>query len=135
MQARADGMEQAAVMVEDVEAIAMRNFDEQRPIIYLRTIARGVAKYLLYKKAKEKKGEVAGLLVNAFNVASESADIRAWLSLPNSFEMIRMRLAPGEYNVHLTFYDARGRQIRVADIPHVVINRGGFRIISYRTYQ
>ena len=90
-------------IVEDVEAIAFKNFVEEEPKILLRTIARGITKYLAFRTMKKKQGEVAGLLVNVFNIATESADTRSWLTLPNSFGMSRTPLPPGKYNLHLSF--------------------------------
>ena len=122
-------------VVEDVEAIAFRNFAEREPLIYLKTIARGVTKYLAFKTAKKKQGEVAGLLVNVFNIATESADTRSWLTLPNSFDMVRMSLPPGKYNLHLSFQDVNGRRVKSADISDVEIRDGDFTFLNYRTFQ
>ena len=121
-------------MVEDVEAIAFKNFTEEEPKILLRTIARGVAKYLVFKTAK-KKGEVAGLLVNVFNIATEGADTRSWLTLPNSFGMVRMSLPPGKYNLRLSFRDENGREVKSASIQSVEIRNRDFTFLTHRTFQ
>jgi len=122
-------------VVEDVEAIAFKNFDERMPRILLKTIARGVTKYLAFRTAKQKKGEVAGLLVNIFSIATESADTRSWLTLPNNFGMVRMSLPPGKYNLRLSFYDRNGRQVESTDVPDVEIRDGDFAFLNYRTFQ
>jgi len=122
-------------IMEDVEAIAFKNFAEREPLIYMKTIARGVTKYLAFRTARKKKGEVAGLLVNIFNVATESADTRSWLTLPNSFGMVRMSLPPGKYNLNLSFYDRSGRQVKSAEIEDVEISNGDFTFLNYRTFQ
>ncbi len=125
----------SAEMMEDVEAIAFKNFTEHEPLMLLKTIARGVTKYLAFKTAKKKQGEVAGLLVNIFNVATESADTRSWLTLPNSFGMVRMSLPPGKYNLHLSFHDGNGRRVESNDVPDVEIKAGDFTFLNYRTFQ
>jgi hypothetical protein len=135
MTVQADGVKRSSQMVEDVEAIAFKNFSERQPLILLKTIARGVTKYLAFKTAKEKKGEVAGLLVNIFNVATESADTRSWLTLPNSFGMARMSLPPGKYNLRLSFHDERGHTLTSADIQDVEIRKGDFTFLNHRTFQ
>jgi hypothetical protein len=121
--------------MEDVEAIALKNFAEEEPKILLKTIARGVAKYLAFKTAKKKQGEVAGILVNVFNIATESADTRSWLTLPNSFGMVRMSLPPGKHNLHLSFRDANGREVKSANLQDVEIRDNDFTFLTYRTYQ
>ena len=122
-------------MVEDVEAIAMKNFVEDEPIILLRTLARGVAKYLAFKTAKKKGGDVGGILVNVFNFATENADTRSWLTLPNSFGMARMSLPPGKYDLHLSFRDENGREVKSANLQGVEIRSDDFTFLNYRTFQ
>ena len=48
----------------------------------LRTVVRGVLKYLGFRRANQE-GEIAGRLVNLLNVVTESADTRSWQTLPN----------------------------------------------------
>ncbi|MFC1715946.1 COG3014 family protein [Candidatus Poribacteria bacterium] len=121
--------------VEDVEAIAMKNFGEEEPKILLKTIARGGLKYLAFKTAKKKKGEVAGLLVNVFNIATENADTRSWLTLPNSFGMARMSLPPGKYDLQLSFRDDSGREVESTVLQGVDIRSDDFTFLNYRTFQ
>jgi len=122
-------------IVEDVEAVAFKNFVEEEPKILLKTIARGVAKYLAFRTTKKKKGEMAGLLVNVFNIATESADTRSWLTLPNNFGMARMALPAGKYNLRLSFRDNSGREVKSANLQDVEIRSGDFTFLNYRTFQ
>ncbi len=135
MRAQAGSIQRPSEMVEDVEAIAFKNFSERQPLILVKTIARGVTKYLAFRTARKKKGEVAGLLVNIFNIATESADTRSWLTLPNSFGMVRMSLSPGKYNLRLSFHDRNGRIVRTASVQDVEIRDGDFTFLNYRTFQ
>ena len=122
-------------MVADVEAIAFKNFSEREPRILLKTIARGVTKYLAFKVARKEKGEVAGLLVNIFNIATENADTRSWLTLPNNFGIVRMSLPPGKYNLRLSFCNRNGREVESTDVPNVEIRDDDFTLLNYRTFQ
>lgn len=122
-------------IVEDVEAIATSNFAEEEPKILLKTIARGVTKYLAFRTVKKKTGEVGGLLANVFNIATENADTRSWLTLPNSFGMARMSLPPGKYDLQLLFRDENGRQVKAANIQGVEIRSNDFTFLNYRTFQ
>ncbi len=135
MKMKIDGTEAKSEVVEDVEAIAFRNFNERMPRILLKTIARGVTKYITFRTAKKKQGEGAGLLVNVFNIITESADTRSWLSLPNNFQIIRCSMPPGKYNIQLFFYSKDGRQLKSTNIPNVDIKKGDFTFINYRTFQ
>ncbi|MGQ9610777.1 MAG: COG3014 family protein [bacterium] len=135
MKIKANGIEAKSEIVEDIEAIAFKNFNERMPRILLKTIARGVTKYITFRTAKKKQGEGAGLLVNVFNIITESADTRSWLSLPNNFQIIRRSMPPGKYNIQLSFYSKNGKQLKSANIPNVEIKKGDFTFINYRTFQ
>ena len=135
MEVQVDDVRVPSEMVADVEAIALKNFGEREPRILLKTIARGITKYLAFRTAEKKQGGLAGLAVNIFNVATESADTRSWLTLPNNFQMVSMSMPPGEYDLHLSFYDTNGREVESTDVPNVKIESGDFTFLNYRTFQ
>ena len=54
------GVKTGGALVEDVETIAIETFNAQRPIILLRTLARALGKYLIYRKAN-KENEALGV--------------------------------------------------------------------------
>ena len=57
------------------------------------------------KKNKDKAeaaGQVAGLLVNIINAATEKADTRNWQSLPAFINYVRLPLKPGENELTIT---------------------------------
>jgi len=128
-------MKASSELVEDVEAIALKNFTEREPRILLKTIARGVTKYLAFRTARKKQGEIAGLLVNIVNIATEEADTRSWLTLPNNIGMVRMSLPPGKYDLQLSFHSKNGQQIDSARMQNVEIRVGDFTFLNYRTFQ
>jgi uncharacterized protein len=132
---KTDGIQITSEMAEDVEAIAFKNFGERMPRILLKTIARNITKYLTYKTAKKKQGEGLGFLVNILNIATESADTRSWLSLPNNFQIIRTAIPPGKYNIQLIFYDSKGRQVKSDNIPDIEIEKDDFAFLYYRTFK
>lgn len=135
MKASVDGIQKSSELAEDVEAIAFRNFAEREPLILLKTIARGITKYLAFRTARDKKGETLGLLVNIINVATESADTRSWLTLPNSLSLIRMSVPPGQYNIQLSFFNKGDQQIDSAAINNLEIKENSFTFVSYRTFE
>ena len=104
------------VLVEDVENIAIETFKAQRPIILLRTLLRGVGKYLLTRQAG-KKNEALGLLTNLAGVLTEQADTRSWRTLPNQIFMVRMPLPAGTHTLKYSFLDANGQVRRSQSWP------------------
>ena len=101
----------SGVLVEDIEAAAMKTFESELPTIMLRTVVRGVLKYLSFRRAN-REGETVGRLVNLLNVVTESADTRSWQTLPNQIFLVRMRLPEGTHNITLSFSDRAGRRVK-----------------------
>jgi len=148
------GQKVTAVSVEDLSAIALRNFEEKFDTVLLRTAARALAKYLISRgveKAFEEDGdgkgeifeglvregmsELLGALVNLFGAATEAADTRSWLSLPARIHVARLWLPPGTVDLVLEFLDERGRTVEVQQIPGVEVSAGRPVFLNYRGYR
>ncbi len=124
----------SGVLVEDIEAAAMRTFESELPTIMLRTVVRGVLKYLGFRRANQE-GAVVGKLVNLLNVATESADTRSWQTLPNQIFLVRMRLPAGKHNITLSFSDRANRRVKTDTLNDVVIRRNDKTFLNYRTFE
>ncbi len=124
----------AGVLVEDIEAAAIKTFESELPIIMLRTVVRGVLKYLGFRRANQG-GEVVGRLVNLLNVATESADTRSWQTLPNQIFLVRMRLPAGTHNITLSFSDRTDRRVKTDTLKDVVIRKNDKTFLNYRTFE
>ncbi len=122
------------VLVEDVETIAIETFKAQRPVILLRTLARALGKYLLFRQAN-KKNEALGLLTNLAGVLTEQADTRAWETLPNQIFMVRMPLPAGTHTLKLSFLDANGQVRGSQSVPDIKINANRITFLNHRTYE
>ena len=124
----------SGVLVEDVEAAAMKTFESELPTIMLRTVVRGVLKYLGFRRANQE-GEVVGKLVNLLNVATESADTRSWQTLPNQIFLVRMRLPAGKHNIRLSFSDRANRRVKMDTLENVAISKNDKTFLNYRTFE
>ena len=124
----------SGVLVEDIEAAALKTFESELPTIMLRTVVRGVLKYLGFRQAN-KKGEVAGLLANVLNVVTESADTRSWQTLPNQIFLVRTRLPAGTHNIRLSFSDRANRRVKTDTLKDVVIRKNDTTFLNYRTFE
>ncbi len=122
-----------ATRVEDLDHVMMDTFESEQGTILLRTAARGLLKYLAYRRAK-KKNAVAGWLVNALNVASEAADTRSWQTLPCLISVARVPVPPGTHDVRMTFSDDGGRQQRTETWPGVTVAAGDTAFWNVRTF-
>jgi len=91
----AGGVAGHAALVEDVAAVGQRELDDRRGRDLARLVARAVTKELAAQAARQKGGDVAGILVRVANIATEVADTRSWESLPAQIYLARLPVAPG----------------------------------------
>ena len=86
--------------VTDVQALAGRALRDQLPVILLRQTLRAQSKHKLQQQGQQG-GDLLGLLVGAYNLFSESADLRSWLTLPRFVHIARLNLPVGEQTLML----------------------------------
>lgn len=85
----------------DVRALAVKALQEKAPVIVTRQILRAVAKGVSVAEARKKMGELGQFAVTVWNIVSESADLRSWLTLPANAQILRTTLAAGSYSLSL----------------------------------
>lgn len=68
-------------VIADVGAMAARSLKEDMPGMLVRQSLRAAAKYALQKEANDQN-PWAGLATNIYNLVSERADLRSWMTLP-----------------------------------------------------
>lgn len=122
-------------VVQDVEAIAMKNLDDRKGRIIAKTAARGVAKYALKEKIEDEWGEAAGCIFNIFAAATEQADTRSWFTLPNNIQIARMLHQPGTFDVQLRFYNRQNQVALQSTVEDVSLRAGRMTFITYRTFR
>ncbi len=86
----------------DVSALAARALAEQMPGILTRQVARAVAKAVAAKAAKDSGGDLGELVATLYNVLSEQADLRSWLTLPAHVQVLSAWVEPGRARVGLS---------------------------------
>lgn len=80
--------------VADMDQLAISALEEQYPGIITRQVARYYSKHQMNKLAGDG---ALGLAVQVFNIISEQADLRSWLTLPKQAFIGRSYLKEGEY--------------------------------------
>lgn len=139
----------AAAPLEDLDAIAGRNFKDKERAILLRTLARAVAKYWLTQKAEDQLDKatgddggawnaVFGILGGALSLvgaATEAADTRSWLSLPGHIQMARLDLPAGTHDLDLEFFNAAGQVVERHRFPQVQVAKGQTVFLNHRSYR
>jgi hypothetical protein len=85
----------------DVRALAVKALKEKVPVIATRQLIRAIAKGVAAAEAKKKMGDFGQLATNLWNLVSESADLRSWLTLPANAQILRTTLPVGSYKLAL----------------------------------
>jgi len=119
--------------VSNLSRKARINFDAEKPTIFFKTIARGLTKYLASREIS-KKNDVAGMLANLFGAATESADTRSWLTLPENIHLARLSLPAGTYDLKVDILDRGGKTIGTQIIPAVEVKAGSWTFLSRRVF-
>lgn len=129
--------------VHDVSGIFRLTFEEGSANRTIRTIARGIAKYLavqVVKNEREKDGkkvenEVAGFLANLFASATERADTRSWTMLPDRIHLARLAVPAGTHTIEVEVLDGSGRVGQRATFEAVTVRAGQRTVLHHRSYR
>ena len=109
-----------------------RRLRRERVALLTRAVARAAAKYAVTKAVKDKKGEVAGKIVNIGASFLERADNRSWHVLPQEIRLLRVSLPAGQHAVQLTV--GEGLDARRIGIGPVTVAAGSLTITSTRLW-
>ncbi|MFQ5936896.1 MAG: COG3014 family protein [Acidiferrobacterales bacterium] len=102
---RVDGEVVPMDLVEDVNAIAIRNLEVKMPAIQARALSRAGIKGAVAHALKQNDQWLLGLIVELSGLATEHADTRSWITLPHNIYLARVPLVPGSYTVRLELLD------------------------------
>ena len=84
-----------------IEALAAKTLEEQTPARVSRQVLRLVAKEKVRAELARSGGDVGNILANLYNLASEQADTRSWLTLPNQISVARSFVSEGAHSLTL----------------------------------
>lgn len=103
----------------------------ERTALLARAVARAVAKYAVTKAVKDKRGDVAGSIVNIGAALTERADIRSWHVLPQTVTLLRVRVPAGQRVVHVNVDDG----MEGVDLGEILVRPGQLTIVSARVWR
>lgn len=85
-----------------VNAMAARALKDRIPGMLVRQTLRAAAKYEAQKQANDQAGALGFLTAQIYNLVSERADLRSWLTLPAYGMASELSLPPGEQVIALS---------------------------------
>ena len=115
--------------VSNVDGLARAALSENMHIITARAIARAVVKKHTELKVGEKSGSLGQMAAMVANFGSEIADTRCWNTLPQHFELARISLPAGDYNIAIELLDSSGYIVDVM-YENVKIEPGGVTFVN-----
>ncbi len=87
--------------IVNVQALAAKALQEQLPGMLTRQVLRVAAKVETTRQSGEQFGLLGSVAANIFNLVTENADLRSWLTLPNEAQILRASLPPGQHTLTL----------------------------------
>ena len=123
-------------LLEDVSRVAQETFKAKSSLIYLRSVARAVAKGLSANqlKRKVKSDGVQGWLTKAaIDVGSditENADLRCSHFLPGKIFVGDFPLQPGTYDLTIDFIDYSDHIIKTEHVSQYEVRQGDFNLVN-----
>lgn len=93
----------AAEPIAKLQSLASKQLQEQVPALVTRQALRLVAKEQLRRTMSKEGGDIGNILATIYNMASEQADTRSWLTLPDEVQIIRIPLDAGKQQVKLVY--------------------------------
>ena len=88
-------------VIENVYTVTKENLDDRIAWLALKSAVRGVLKRELTQQLEEQGGGFGALIGTFFTLATERADLRAWQTLPNTWQAARVFVSPGEHSLRL----------------------------------
>lgn len=123
-------------LLENVAAVAQETFAAKKSLIYLRSVARAVAKGLAAHQMK-KKADTGGLegwlkkaAIDVATDVSESADLRSAQLLPGLVYVGDFALDPGTYDFAVEFFSRDGHLITREQFAGYPVTRRGLNLIE-----
>ncbi len=89
------------VVVEDVGRVAKENLDDRLAWLIAKSTVRALLKRELTRKLQKEAGALGWVAGGVFTLVTEHADLRAWETLPDTWQAARVFLPPGSHELHL----------------------------------
>lgn len=102
LRVRSGGQSASTRPLANVGGMAAKALKDRIPGMIMRQVLRADAKYNAQKKANRDLGLFGALATQVYNLVSEQADLRSWLTLPAWAQATRLRLPVGEHELQLS---------------------------------
>lgn len=132
-----EGVEQPiqTVVLEDVAKVAKENLDDRLAWLAAKSAVRAVLKYQLTRELGRDHGALGTIAGILFTVATERADLRCWMTLPDSWQAARLFLPAGKWPLRVRagglVHDLGGFELSEGETMFVFVRTLGTQIHAY----
>ncbi|REL29831.1 COG3014 family protein [Thalassotalea euphylliae] len=109
-----------AETIVNLQALVAKQLAESLPSIVSRQVLRLVAKEQVRRKLSKEGGDVGNILAGLYNLASERADTRSWLTLPGDVQIIKADLRAGEHQLSFNRKNLAANDTMVTIAPNKI---------------
>lgn len=97
-------------VIADMDAMAAKALMDKLPMMIVRMVLRAKVKHEIHGQSAEQAGILGSLFSTLYNIISEQADRRSWLTMPGKVQMLRTELEPGDEEILL---DVQGQHYKI----------------------
>lgn len=108
----------------DLAAQARQELADSYPRIFVRQVLRLIAKFQIQKELEEEH-PLAGFAAQVFNLLTDQADERSWLTLPAQIGIAHLALDPGVHTIGLSPQSAQAFELPAGSTLFLILNRSG----------
>ncbi len=121
--------------IYNLQDVAIKSLDEQYALIISKRIA-GLATKFIVSKQVAKKNEALGMAAWIGLNLLDQADLRQWSNLPETFQIARIRVKPGEYTVQAKALNYENKPTSEAQtFEKVKIQKGKTTFLNWRSFE
>ena len=124
------GTRVASSLLEDVGQVAQQNLDDRIGWLATKSAVRAGLKYAATDYLSDEHGAVGWIVGSLFTMATEHADLRSWITLPDSWHGARLFVAPGVHDLAL---EANGGE--TIDLGRYELEAGETMVVIARTVE
>lgn len=97
-----DGMALQTALLVDTRALAVRTLKDEVPAMIARAFLRLLTKQEMQRQVQQQDSTgLLSLITSVYSLVTDQPDLRSWLTLPGSGQILRLPLAAGTHRVSL----------------------------------
>lgn len=129
------GSKEPTQKVYSVEDVAVKTLDDAYAGLIAKRMAALASKAVVADQVRQKNETLGQLAWIAMNIA-DRADLRQWGSLPESFQVAKVKLKAGDYRVQVAGLNGLAKETgEVSEWQDIQINSGKRQFIFWRSFR